>query len=207
MSGKLPAVLGIGLGTLLALGILFAVGWLLLRKYLAPAPPTTVLPAGTPPWLRGQDQNMMGNTMMMNGGGFAQQGQYDSPFPPGNGGFGPAPEMSPFGPADGGFGPPQQSPFNGPAGPADGAFAPVGGYGPPPQSPFNGPAGPADAAFAPVGSYGPPQQMPFNGPSGSGNGTQQMPLNDPFQPTNGGFAPSGVPQEPFNANDWFAPPN
>jgi hypothetical protein len=205
MSGKLPAVLGIGLGTLLALGILFAVGWLLLRKYLAPAPPTTVLPAGTPPWLRSQDQNMMGNTMMMNGGGFAQQGAFDSPFPPGNGGFGPAPDMSPFGPGDGGFGPPPQSPF-GPSGPGDGAFAPVGGgFGPPPQSPF-GPSGPGDGGYAPAGSFGPPQQMPFDGPTAAA-GTQPMPLNDPFQPVNGGFAPSGVAQEPFQPNDWFAQRN
>jgi hypothetical protein len=163
LSGKLPAILGIGLGTLLGLGILFAVGWLLLRKYLAPAPQPSGPPNGVPPWMREQDPSQQ-NTMM-NGAQFGQTMPFNGPLPPENGGFGPS--NGGFGPGDGGFapvgaefGPPQQMPFNGPGN---------GGFGPGPnngiqQVPFDDPFQPANnGGFAPAGvGQGPypPQDWP-----------------------------------------------
>ncbi|HET8851452.1 MAG TPA: hypothetical protein VFN02_02925, partial [Ktedonobacteraceae bacterium] len=52
LGGSFPLILAIGLGTLLALGILFVVGRLLLRNNLSPAPLPKVPPSGALPWTR-----------------------------------------------------------------------------------------------------------------------------------------------------------
>ncbi len=111
-SGSLLVGLAIGLGALLGLGLLFVVGRLVLRKYLSPDPPTNMPPSGVPPWMQSQGDSLQGNTMM-NGVPFAQTMPFNSPFPPGSGGYPP------------GYGPPQQVPFNGPFQPSSG-FAPTG---------------------------------------------------------------------------------
>src|SRR5260370_30374403 len=99
-SGSLLVGLAIGLGALLGLGVLFVIGRLVMRKYLSPAPPTPVLTTGVPPWSQSQGDIQQGNTMI-NGVPFAQTMPFNSPFPPGSGGYPP------------GYGPPQQVPFNG----------------------------------------------------------------------------------------------
>ncbi len=111
-SGSLLVGLAIGLGALLGLGVLFVIGRLVMRKYSSPAPPTPVLPSGMPPWSQSQGDIQQGNTMI-NGVPFAQTMPFNSPFPPGSGGYPP------------GYGPPQQVPFNG-SFPANGGFAPTG---------------------------------------------------------------------------------
>src|SRR6266852_4648261 len=110
-SGSLLVGLAIGLGALLGLGVVFVIGRLVMRKYLSPAPPTPVLPGGAPPWSQSQGDIQQGNTMI-NGVPFAQTMPFNSPFPPGSGGYPP------------GYGPPQQVPFNG-SFPANGGFAPT----------------------------------------------------------------------------------
>jgi hypothetical protein len=111
-SGSLVVGLAIGLGALLGLGLLFVVGRLVLRKYLSPDPPTNMPPAGVPPWMQPQGDSLQGNTMT-NGVPFAQAMPFNSPFPPGSGGYPP------------GYGPPQQVPFTGPFQPS-GGLAPTG---------------------------------------------------------------------------------
>jgi hypothetical protein len=123
LGGRLPIVIAIGLGTLLALGLLFMVGRLLLRKYLSPAPLTNMSPSGALPWSRSQDDIPQAN-IMINGVPFAQTMPINSPLPPGNGGFTPVPGNAPQ--------QPQPVPFNGPLQPGNGGFDPANV----PQEPF-----------------------------------------------------------------------
>ena len=99
LGGRLPLILAIGLGTLIALGILFMVGRVLLRRYLSPAPLPKMPPSGALPWSRSREESLHGNTMM-NDVPFAQMMPYDSPFPPGNGEFAPGPWNSGGAPAN-----------------------------------------------------------------------------------------------------------
>ena len=127
LGGRLPLVLAIGLGVLIALGILFVVGRVLLRKYLSPAPLPDVSPSAVPPWMRAQDDSIPANTMI-NGIPFAQTMPFNSSFPPGNGGF--APGNGPFPPGDGGFAPgpannPQPVPLGSPFQPGNSGLAPT----------------------------------------------------------------------------------
>ncbi len=122
LGGRLPIVLAIGLATLLALGLLFMVGRLLMRRYLSPAPLTNMPPSGALPWSRSQDDDLQANTMG-NGAPFAQTMPINSPFLPGNGGFTPVPGNAPQ---------PQPVPFNGPLQPGNGGFDPADV----PQEPF-----------------------------------------------------------------------
>jgi len=122
LGGRLPLVIAIGLATLLALGLLFMVGRLLMRRYLLPAPLTNMPPSGALPWSRSQDDDLQANTMG-NGVPFAQTMPINSPLPPGNGGFTPVPGNAPQ---------PQPVPFNGPLQPGDSGFDPANV----PQEPF-----------------------------------------------------------------------
>src|SRR2546425_85771 len=98
-SGSLLVGLAMGLGALLALGVLFVIGRLVMRKYLSPAPPTPVLTSGVPPWSQLQGDIQQGNTMI-NGVPFAQTIPFNSPFPPDSGGYPP------------GYGPPPHAPLH-----------------------------------------------------------------------------------------------
>jgi hypothetical protein len=154
LGGRLPLALAIGLGVLLALGILFFVGRVLLRRFLSPAPLPDVTPSGAPPWMRSQGDSLQGSTMV-NGIPFAQTMPFDSSFPPGNGGVAPGPGNVPQ---------PQPVPFNGPFGPSNGGFAPD-----------NGPFPPGDGGFAPG---------PANNPQPAPLGSPYQPGNSGFAPTN-----------------------
>jgi hypothetical protein len=140
LGGRLPLILAIGLGALLALGILFVVGRLVLRKYLSPAPLPKVPPSGALPWSRSQEESLHGN-MIMNDIPFAQTMPHKTPFPPGNGGYPPGPGNSPFPP--GNTPQPEQAPFYGPFGPGNGEVAPENG---------------AQEPFPPNDRFGPPNQ-------------------------------------------------
>ena len=154
-------VLAIGLGVLLALGILFLVGRVLLRKYLSPAPLPDVSPSAVPPWMRAQDDSIPANTMI-NGIPFAQTMPFNSSFPPGNGGFAPGPGDAP-----------QPIPFNGPFGPGNGPFPPGdGGFAP---GPANNPQPvPLGSPFQPGNSGLAPTNVP----------QESFPPNDRFPPPN-----------------------
>ncbi len=99
LSGKVPFVLGIGLGMVLSVGILFVGGWLLLHRPRKPTPLPYVSPNGLPPWMRSPDPYMQ-RSPMMNGGS-----PFDDQYPAGDGGYAPGPNYGP-----------QQVPYNGPFG-------------------------------------------------------------------------------------------
>jgi hypothetical protein len=149
LGGKVPLALAIGLGALIALGLLFVIGRLLLGKFLSPTPEPDMSPGAAIPWLDSQGNSSQGNAMM-NGIPLAQTMPFDNSFPPGNGGFAP------------GYGPPQQVPFGSGTGtfspvPADGGFAPGPGNSPQPV-PIGGPYQPGTSGFAPANAN---EQEPF----------------------------------------------
>jgi hypothetical protein len=154
LGGRLPLILAIGLGTLLALGTLFVVGRMLLRRYLSPDPLPNVPPSGALPWMRSQGDNLQENTMI-NGLPFAQTMPFDSSFPPGNGEFAPGPGNTPQPvPFNGTFGPgnasQQQVSFNGPFWPGNSGFAPD------PGNSGDAPANVAQGPFPPNDWFAPP---------------------------------------------------
>jgi len=137
LGGRLPLVIAIGLATLLALGLLFMVGRLLLRRYLSPAPLTHMPPSGALPWSRSQDDDLQANTMG-NGAPFAQTMPINSPFLPGN---------APSGSGN----TPQPVPFNAPFEPGNGGIASDPGNAPQPQPVlFKGPLQPGNGGFDPA---------------------------------------------------------
>jgi hypothetical protein len=113
----------------IALGILFVVGRMLMRQYLLPAPLPKLPPSGALPWSRTREESQHENTIM-NDVPFALMTPKDSPFPPGNGEFAPVPENTP-----------QPVPFNGPFGPGNASQQQVS---------FNGPFWPSNSGFAPA---------------------------------------------------------
>ncbi len=140
LGGRLPMILAIGLGTLLALGILFVVGRLVLRKYLLPVSLPKMPPSGALPWSRSREESLHGNTMM-NGVPLGQTIPFDSPFPPGNGEFAPGPGNVPH-----------PMLFNGPFGSGNGGFAPD------PGNSGGAPANVAQEPFPPNDWFGSPNQ-------------------------------------------------
>jgi hypothetical protein len=138
--GRLPLILAIVLGALLALGLLFMVGRLVLLKYLLPAPLPKVPPSGALPWSRSREESLHGN-MIMNNTPFAQTMPYKTPFPPGSGGYPPGPGNGPF--PSGNTPQPQQTPFYGPFGPGNSGVAP---------------ANVAQEPYPPNDRFGPPDQ-------------------------------------------------
>jgi len=146
LGGRLPMILAIGFGTLLALGILFVVGRLVLHKYLLPVSLPKMPPSGALPWSRSREESLHGN-MMMNDVPFARTMPYNNLFPPGYRGVVPG----------SGYGPPQQVPFNGPVGPGNGGVAPGPGNSPfPPGNSGVVPGNVAQEPFPPNDRFPPP---------------------------------------------------
>ncbi len=137
--GRLPLILVIVLGMLVALGILSLVGRVLMRRYLLPAPLPNMPPSGALPWMRSQDDSLQQNTIM-NGVLLGQTMPFDSPFPPGNSEFAQGRWNAPQ---------PQPVPFNSSFGPGNGEFTPDPGNNPQPV-PFGGPYQFSNSGFAPT---------------------------------------------------------
>ncbi|HET8851451.1 MAG TPA: hypothetical protein VFN02_02920 [Ktedonobacteraceae bacterium] len=137
--GRLPLILVIVLGMLIALGILSLVGRVLMRRYLSPAPLPNMPPSGALPWMRSKDGSLQQNTIM-NGVLLGQTMPFESPFPPGNGQFAQGPWNAPQ---------PQPVPFSSPFGPGNGEFTPDPGNNPQPV-PFGGPYQFSNSGLAPT---------------------------------------------------------
>jgi hypothetical protein len=146
--GRLPLILTICLGMLIALGILSLVGRVLMRRYLLPAPLPKMPPSGALPWSRSQEESQHKNTIM-NDVPFTQMMPYDSPFPLGNGAFAPGPGNTP-----------QLVPFNGPFGSGNGGLTPDPVNDPQPV-PFGGPYQFSNSELSPTNV--PQEPFPPNG--------------------------------------------
>jgi hypothetical protein len=139
---KLPIVIGVGLAALLSLGILFVIGWLLLRRR-KPVPPLYVPPpSSVPPWMFSEDTEMQ-KTMLLNGSQLRQMAPFGEQYPPSPLNPPPYGQMVRIG---------EQYP------PGNGGYAPGPGYDSQ-QVLYNGPFVPNDAQ---------PQQVPYNDPYGPG---------------------------------------
>ncbi len=229
LTAKLPSIIAVGVATLLGLGILFVIGYLLLRGYVSPAPAAKgPRSAQQQVWSPQMNSEPPGETMPLNvpvpthseyGPDNGSQSFYRLPA---KGSFGPQ-QAGPFSPNRGVSS--SSIPFNNPILPARGGFTPDNGPGPQ-TMPFNGPLPPNNEGTRPTfnspvpstneglaaGNGSDAQQVPFNGPfppnnEGGEPGNDPAPLSS-SSPVKSGFAPRKGPRAPFlPANDWFSPPD